>query len=210
MITAPSPGSDYEATDQVQEALASREPTPAVHLADKGYMSAHNLARADRRGIELLGPMMPDNAWQSAEGNGFAVSDFTIDWDNRVMTCPSGATSLPWANETDQGGTPVIRVRFSMRDCKHCPSRDLCTRGAKGRGITLRPQEEHEALQRARQRRSTDEWQRRYAHRAGVEGTIAQGVKGFGLRRSRSMMTSGPVDRSLRAARTLRVIEERS
>ncbi|MFI6604827.1 hypothetical protein ACIBHX_52145 [Nonomuraea sp. NPDC050536] len=46
-------------------------------------MSAHNLARADRRGIELLGPMMPDNAWQSAEGNGFAVSDFTIDWDNR-------------------------------------------------------------------------------------------------------------------------------
>ncbi|MEV1167101.1 transposase [Nonomuraea sp. NPDC049784] len=185
VITAPSPGSDYEATDQVQEALASRELTPAVHLADKGYMSAHNLARADRRGIELLGPMMPDNAWQSAEGNGFAVSDFTIDWDNRAMTCPTGATSLPWANETDQGGTPVIRARFSMRDCKHCLRRDLCTRGAKGRRITLRPREEHEALQRARQRQSTDEWQQRYSHRAGVEGTIAQGVKGFGLRRSR-------------------------
>ncbi|MGI5282050.1 transposase [Nonomuraea polychroma] len=129
--------------------------------------------------------MMPGNAWQSAEGNGFAVSDFTIDWDNRVMTCPTGATSLPWANETDQGGTPVVRVRFSMHDCKACPSRDLCTRGAKGRRITLRPREEHEALQRARQRQSTDEWQQRYAHRAGVEGTIAQGVKGFGLRRSR-------------------------
>jgi IS5 family transposase len=185
VITAPSPGSDYEATNLVQEALAARELTPAVHLADKGYMSAHNLARADRRGIELLGPMMPDNAWQSAEGNGFAVSDFTIDWDNRVMTCPTGATSLPWANETDQGGTPVIRVRFSMRDCKDCPSRDLCTRGAKGRRITLRPQEEHEALQRALRRQSTDEWQQRYAHRAGVEGTIAQGAKGFGLRRCR-------------------------
>ncbi|MDP9847794.1 IS1182 family transposase [Streptosporangium lutulentum] len=185
VITAPSPGSDYEATDQVQEALASRGLTPAVHLADKGYMSAHNLARADRRGIELLGPMMPDNAWQNAEGNGFAVNDFAIDWDNRAMTCPTGATSLPWANETDQGGTPVIRVRFSMRDCKACLSRDLCTRGAKGRRITLRPQQEHEALQRARQRQSTDQWQQRYAHRAGVEGTIAQGVKGFGLRRSR-------------------------
>ncbi|QFY11211.1 hypothetical protein GBF35_35605 [Nonomuraea phyllanthi] len=109
--------------------------------------TAHNLARADRRGIELLGPMMPDNAWRSAEGNGFAVSDFTIDWDNRVMTCPTGATSLPWASEIDQGGTPVIRVRFSMRDCRNCPSRDLCTRGTKGRPITLRPREEHEALQ---------------------------------------------------------------
>lgn len=76
VITAPSPGSDYEATDQVHQALAWRGLTPTVHLADKGYMSAHNLAGADRRGIELLGPMMPDNAWQSAEGNGFAVSDF--------------------------------------------------------------------------------------------------------------------------------------
>lgn len=131
VITAPSPGSDYEATGQVQESLASRELTPTVHRADKGYMSAHNLARADRRGIELLGPMMPDNAWQSAEGNGFAVSDFAIDWDNRVMTCPTGATSLPWASEIDQGGTPVIRVRFSMRDCRDCLSRDLCTRGTK-------------------------------------------------------------------------------
>ncbi|MEU8319620.1 transposase [Nonomuraea sp. NPDC048881] len=77
-----------------------------------------------------------------------------------------------------------------MRDCKDCPSRELCTRGAKGRRITLRPREEHEALQRARQRQSTDEWQQRYAHRAGVEGTIAQGVKGFGLRRSRYRRTA--------------------
>ncbi len=34
-------------------------------------------------------------------------------------------------------------------------------------------------------RQSTDEWQRRHAHRQGIEGTVAQGVKGFGLRRSR-------------------------
>ncbi|GAA4958572.1 hypothetical protein GCM10023334_076280 [Nonomuraea thailandensis] len=115
VITAPSPGSDYDATEQVHEALASRGPTPAVLLADKGYMSARNVARAERRGIELLGPMMPDQAWQSAEGNGFAVSDFTIHWDNRVMTCPSGAASLPWANETDQGGTSVIGMRFDAR-----------------------------------------------------------------------------------------------
>lgn len=129
--------------------------------------------------------MMPDNAWQSADGKGFAVSDFTIDWAGKSMICPAGATSLNWAQEIDQGGTPVVRVRFSMRDCGPCLSRKLCTRAAKGRRITLRPREEHEALLRARAAQKADGWQRRYAHRAGIEGTIAQGVKGFGLRRSR-------------------------
>ncbi|MFC4013682.1 transposase [Nonomuraea purpurea] len=46
------------------------------------------------------------------------------------------------------------------------------------------------ARQRARERHSTDEWRQRYAIRAGVESTIAQGVKGFGLRRSRYRGTS--------------------
>ncbi|WP_432144327.1 transposase [Streptomyces sp. bgisy084] len=41
-------------------------------------------------------------------------------------------------------------------------------------------------LQRARTEQDTDHWHRRYGHhRAGVEGTISQGVQAFGLRRSR-------------------------
>ncbi|MEV6041509.1 transposase [Nonomuraea sp. NPDC052116] len=110
--------------------------------------------------------------------NGYKVHlTETCDTDaphliTHVITAPPpGSDYEATGNETDQGGTPVVRVRFSMRDCKACPSRDLCTRGAKGRRIARRPQEEHEALQRARQRQSTDEWQQRYAHRAGVEGT---------------------------------------
>ncbi|MFF7803166.1 transposase [Streptomyces olivaceus] len=31
----------------------------------------------------------------------------------------------------------------------------------------------------------TDQWQQGYGHRAGIEGTISQGVRAFGLRRSR-------------------------
>lgn len=34
-------------------------------------------------------------------------------------------------------------------------------------------------------RQATAEWKDRYALRAGVEGTISQGVRAFGLRRSR-------------------------
>ncbi|MEO1392089.1 MAG: transposase, partial [Cyanobacteria bacterium J06634_5] len=51
--------------------------------------------------------------------------------------------------------------------------------------LHLLPQAAHEALARARAIQETDDGQKRYQRRAGIEGTIAQGVKGFGLRRSR-------------------------
>ncbi|WP_406229249.1 transposase [Streptomyces anthocyanicus] len=54
-----------------------------------------------------------------------------------------------------------------------------------GRRITLRPQAEYEAIQQARAQEDTQEWKEQYAHRAGVEGRISQGVRAFGLRRCR-------------------------
>lgn len=43
----------------------------------------------------------------------------------------------------------------------------------------------HQALQRARERAKTEDFKVLYARRAGVEGTISQGVRVMGLRRSR-------------------------
>ncbi|ANZ20802.1 Transposase DDE domain [Streptomyces noursei ATCC 11455] len=54
-----------------------------------------------------------------------------------------------------------------------------------GRRIALRPQAEQEVIQQARAQEDTQERKERYAHRAGVEGTISQGVRAFGLRRCR-------------------------
>jgi outer membrane biogenesis lipoprotein LolB len=79
----------------------------------------------------------------------------------------------------------VTRVRFAARDCGPCDLRASCTSAQTGRNLTLRPRIEHEILQQARPEQDTDQWQRRYGHRAGVEGTISQGVLAFGLRRSR-------------------------
>ncbi len=45
--------------------------------------------------------------------------------------------------------------------------------------------EEYEALRAARARADDPAWLRRYHKRAGVEGTLSQGVRAFGLRRSR-------------------------
>jgi transposase len=53
--------------------------------------------------------------------------------------------------------------------------------------MTLRPRGRHEALQATRVRQETAEWKAEYAARAGIEGTLSQGVRGFGLRRCRYM-----------------------
>ena len=52
--------------------------------------------------------------------------------------------------------------------------------------LTLRPQHQHYlALQKARERQTTATFKKEYARRAGIEGTIAQGVHGFDLRQAR-------------------------
>ena len=51
--------------------------------------------------------------------------------------------------------------------------------------LHLRPQAAHEALQARRQEQQTPEFRKQYAPRAGIEGTLSQGVRSMGLRRAR-------------------------
>ena len=66
--------------------------------------------------------------------------------------------------------------------------RARCTRARskyQGRVLAVMPQPEHEALAAARAREGTAEGKRLYAQRNGVEGTLSQAVRGFGLRQAR-------------------------
>ena len=49
----------------------------------------------------------------------------------------------------------------------------------------FRPREQYEALQEARQRLESEEGRQLYNRRAGIEGTISQGVRAFGMRQAR-------------------------
>jgi hypothetical protein len=51
------------------------------------------------------------------------------------------------------------------------------------RAISVRPEAQHEALRLGRAREQTASFMAKYARRAGVEGTIAQGVRSSRLRR---------------------------
>ena len=104
------------------------------------------------------------------------------------MTCPAGHTSSSWRPPADRRGNAVLTAQFAVHDCRPCPQRAQGTRAVLGRRtLTLRPYEQFHALHRARARQQTAEYATVYAQRAGVEGTLSQGVRAFGLRRARSV-----------------------
>lgn len=172
----------------VHAGLAARGLLPGEHWVDAGYANSSALAAAGiDHGVALHGPLRPVTVAQARGEGTYGQDAFTIDWDNQHVTCPNGITSTQWHRRRSEEQLPVIRVRFSPADCRTCPRLRDCVSSPKAqrREITLRPRHEYEALHQARQLQATDEWKDRYKIRAGVEGTISQGVQACGLRRSR-------------------------
>jgi transposase len=105
---------------------------------------------------------------------------------SRRHRCPEGKASVSRQPVRVEGGSARIQVRFSRADCKSCADRALCTPATvTRRAVQFHPREEYEALNAARARMNGPAWQERYHRRAGVEGTLSQGVRAFGMRRSR-------------------------
>ncbi len=175
-------------TDDIQQALVDKDLPPQDHLVDAAYISAELLVRSqDEHGISLIGPPRPDSSWQSKVEGAYSTEYFTIDWNEEQVHCPQGKASSSWTTHEDAAGHPYIRVGFSPRDCGACDERGLCTRAKppNARTMKLQPQAQYEALQVARAQVGSEVWSTIYATRAGIEGTVSQGVRGFGLRRTR-------------------------
>jgi transposase len=185
--TTPAATTDVELTAPIHAALAEHDLLPCEHFVDTGYLSGELLvsSRADHA-VDVVGPMPGDTSWQALAKQGFAVTDFAIEWEAERVTCPGGQTSFIWTPARDRHGHDVIHVAFRRADCAACPVRPLCTRAtASGRELTLRPRAAHTAIQAARQRQATPAFKREYARRAGVEGTLSQAIHRTGLRRAR-------------------------
>lgn len=186
--TSPAPSADGAATPAIHAALQQRGLLPDRHLVDAGYVDAELLVASQHDyGVDLVGPARPDARRQARAGQGFAAGDFVIDWERREATCPEGRTSASWTPAADLA-KQVIKVKFSSDDCRECPSPSPCiglSMKRPRRCLTLRPEEQYRALRAAGERQITSEFAVEYAARAGIEGTISQGVRAFGLHRSR-------------------------
>jgi transposase len=186
VATTPATTGDAPMIPKIHQALDEKNLLPQEHWVDTGYVSAANIINSQTsQGIELLGPIPPDTSWQAQGSNRFALPTFAIDWESESVTCPMGKQSICWKPDRHSRGHPMIRVSFSVKDCKACSRRADCTQSeTRPRVLNLKPQVEHEVLQEARQSHNTPEFYKRYALRAGVEGTISQVVRGSDLRRS--------------------------
>src|SRR3954454_13523209 len=174
-------------TAAIHQALVGRGLVPGEHLVDAAYVSAELLVRGhEELGIDLLGPPRPNPSWQGKVEGGHTLDRFEVDWQRERVRCPQGKLSSAWSRQTDHAGTPYVSVWFRKTDCAACLARPLCTRAEhQARHLKLPPRAEHEALKAAQGRLATKKGRRRYARRAGIEGTLSQGVRAFGLRRAR-------------------------
>ena len=92
--TTPATTPDDHMVESVHASLAERGLLPAEHLVDKGYTDAQVLVESQRTyGVTLIGPVADDPSWQARTGTGFDKSQFLVDWERQVVTCPMGKQS---------------------------------------------------------------------------------------------------------------------
>ena len=98
---------------------------------------------------------------QPAVESGFTLDDFTVNEDDRTVTCPNGITRRITARRN---------VTFGAA-CRGCPLRARCTTSKTGRNLILH---EHDSLLRAARRDWPGLREDYMKHRPNVERAVAQ------------------------------------
>ena len=186
--TTPASVHEAQCTTPIQQALMDKELPPREHFVDAAYISADLLVHSrDEQDMTLRGPSRPSQGWQMQVAGAYTFEQFTVDWERQQVRCPQGKASVSWAERLGPAGHPFVQVRFSTQDCGTCAQRALCTHAKppQARTLKLHPRPQYEARHAAQAWYAGDEGQRQYGRRAGIEGTLSQGVRAFGLRRTR-------------------------
>jgi hypothetical protein len=140
------------AADLAQQAGCLRE----LHI-DRAYLASH-LVRERPADLTIY-----CKAWPVRNGDRFAKTAFTLDWDAGRLHCPAGA-SVPFAVGTT--------VRFPAPLCRSCLFQERCTRSSHGRTVHIHPDER--LLAELRERQQTAVGRAALRQRAGAEHALAR------------------------------------
>lgn len=144
----------------VTEAISAdleRQPVQLKELhIDRAYLSSH-LVRERSEELEIY-----CKAWPVREGKRFSKQMFTLDWDRRMIRCPA---------EQEMPFVPGGIVHFPKEVCAKCPLKAQCTISAKGRSVSIHPDEA--LLVELRARQVTPEGRAKLRERVAVEHTLA-------------------------------------
>ncbi len=178
---------EAQCTAPIHQALIEKDLPPSEHLVDAAYIDAELLVESqEKHGITLRGPTRPSPGWQAQVEGGYTVDRFEVDWVQQRVRCPQGKWSAAWwEHSTQMSGRPIF-VEFALEDCQACPARTVCTRAQQqGRRVGLPPQAQYVAVRATRAWYGSAEGKQQYKRRAGVEGTLSQAVRSYGLRYAR-------------------------
>lgn len=154
---------NQDALKQIEAAEANTGMTVTQTLGDCAYGDGATRQEFEDAGRELFAKVPKD---RQREGL-FPKSRFTIDLENNTVTCPAGHIATRY-NRDAKGGKDF---KFG-RVCLACPLKQLCTKSAKGRSLTVHPQEH--LLQKARAYQRTDDGRKNLRERVAVEHSLAR------------------------------------
>ena len=137
--------------DLEQQPVALKE----LHI-DRAYLSSH-LVRSRSDELEVY-----CKAWPVREGKHFHKQAFTLDWDRQIIRCPA---------EQEMPFQPGGVVHFPQETCTQCPLKAQCTTSAKGRSVSIHPDEA--LLIELREHQQTPQGRARLRERAAVEHSLA-------------------------------------
>jgi transposase len=187
VATTPNTTADCALTAVIQADLATKHLLPAEHYVDSAYVDAAILVESQTtHAVTVVGQVSADPSWQAHTVDGHTSAQFAFDWEAKQAICPAGKVSERWQPASDTHGNAMIVIQFAPQDCQPCGLRARCTRAqAGGRGLSVRPREQHIALQTLRAYQETAEFRAKYQRRAGVEGTFTQANRRCDLRHAR-------------------------
>jgi hypothetical protein len=183
VVTQPAITSDHGSLPPVLTAhVAAGAPSPDTVFVDAGYVSAPALECAEAQAYDLCGPVgAPPHSSARYGSDAFAV-----DLPRRHAVCPAGkvSTECSFIHETSRGA--YYYFAWSAADCGACPLATQCLSRRKRRPFrTLQVGAGHMLVQARRRLAQTAEYRRRMHRRNGIEGTISELKRGYGIRRAR-------------------------
>jgi hypothetical protein len=126
-----------------------------LHI-DRAYLSSH-LVQERSEELEVY-----CKAWPVHEGKRFHKQMFTLDWDRQTIRCPA-SQEVPFV--------PGGMVHFPKETCAQCPLKAQCTTSAKGRSVSIHPDEA--LLIELRERQQTPQGRAQLRERVAVEHSLA-------------------------------------
>jgi len=166
IITAAEVVSDNNDNAQLDPMIDAAESNTGrcseVTLADGGYSSGEQIARAQEKDRDVIMPLPPSS--KNAKDNPYHSSCFVYEAARQRVICPQGKELHPLRN-AHKAKAGILMFRNTAA-CKACPMRASCTKQKYGRAIEIHPH--HVNVQAHRAKMDEDRSKKLYDARAGT------------------------------------------